>query len=688
MPPSPHLAAGHPLPSIPVAPLADHNHAVGAPSVQQNPPSAVRYADASRPERVKTATALLEIAKQSLAVVFNPQRRETAVQNIRTLVQQTPALKHNVEKLDSLLNHHSVLHSRSNSGPTAAVTSSSVERLLAGKAFQDVKANAYDDKAFVFNKGVSSEPEQIRLMKATIESADKFAAVTTYGIKPIERGGKVTTTMHGVLAGLAQKQDDPEFNFVFLYNKSVGIQNKVTGGKRTQVSLNPENHKQQQWPQVLDAYNKQIVDEYNKAIKAGKIPGSGVQNVAELGQQSKDALQALVKAGHISGLPITDLKAKVYMVAATPGIGGSHHNKFAINDSGFAATLGASIGNTSKPSWFDSGAVSLSQKLAESQRNYLLDILLPQGKHIGMLTMENGQSGVEVALKSAQTKNLREQMDTTIRGIEIKDPFGQGAERPLNDKLESGLRSSGFLKEGESVQGHQAKIAWIQNKGSNLEPREAKPIKQALEHLFKQAKPGDTLLLRNNAFNATAQKLVAEAISRGVNVRILAPTKTKVHDAALLFKDIQSVKTKVDALPANGKAGKLEIHVFNPTKTLRDAHEFDPGGRPVNDHAKVYALKRQDPSEPSLLLTGTHNLDGQSFKRSHENVMLMESTDTHLTDSLFDEFWDNTPEMNKQDIDLLVTEFKKPLTTPQAQWAQQLQQKEALLQKMGLPNGA
>ena len=181
-----------------------------------------------------------------------------------------------------------------------------------------------------------------------------------------------------------------------------------------------------------------------------------------------------------------------------------------------------------------------------------------------------------------------------------------------------------------------------------------------------------------------AQTLVADAIKRGVNVKILAPTRTKVHDAALLFKDIQALKNKVDALPQNGSAGKLEVHVFNPSQTLRDAHEFDPGGRPVNDHAKVYALKRQDPAQPSLLLTGTHNLDGQSFKRSHENVMFMESTDTHLTESLFDDFWTNTPEMTKQDIDLLVTDFKKPRSLPKAQWAEQLQGKEALLQKIGL----
>lgn len=164
----------------------------------------------------------------------------------------------------------------------------------------------------------------------------------------------------------------------------------------------------------------------------------------------------------------------------------------------------------------------------------------------------------------------------------------------------------------------------------------------------------------------------------------MAPTRTKLSDAALLFKDIQGLKNKVDALAPNSGAGKLEVHVFNPNKTLRDAHDFDPGGRPVNDHAKVYGLKRKDPQEASILLTGTHNLDGQSFKRSHENVLFVESKDQNLTTSLFDEFWDGTPEVTKEDIDLLVTKFKKPLSTPKEEWAEKITQKEALLKKIGL----
>ena len=185
--------------------------------------------------------------------------------------------------------------------------------------------------------------------------------------------------------------------------------------------------------------------------------------------------------------------------------------------------------------------------------------------------------------------------------------------------------------------------------------------------------------MRNNAFNGVAQKLALQAIERGLIVQILAPTNTKLHDAPFLFKDIQALKNKVDALSANKAAGKLEVHGFNPNQVLLDAHDFDPGGRPVNDHAKVYALKRQDPSEASTLLTGTHNLDGQSFKRSHENLMFMEGKDTNLTNSLFGEFWDATPAMRKHDIDLLVKEFKKPLTTSQSQWVGQIEQKEELL---------
>jgi hypothetical protein len=646
--------------------------------------STVRYADETRPGLVDRAKSLFDRARQSLVTTFRPEARHAAADSFQDLVQHAPSLRTQPGRLEALFSRHSAPRAEAAAPPPGQ---GGVERLLQTKNFQDIKQNAFDDKAFVFNKGVASEPEQMRLMKATIESADKFAAVTTYGIKPIDAKGVVTNTMHAVLAGLAQKQDDPDFNFVFLYNKSVGIQNKATGGKRTQVSLNEDNKKQDHWPQVIQGYNKQVLGEYNKAVKKGAIEGLELKTVADLGRLPKAQLQGLAQAGHISGLPITDLKAKVYLVAASPFIAGSHHNKFAINDSGFAATLGASIGNTSKPSWFDSGAVTLSQKLASSQRDYLVNTLLPEGKHIGLLTAEGGEVGVDAATSRSDVKAMRATMSETIQGIEIKPPFAGDDPTQLNAELASGLRSSGFLKPNEAVEGASSQVAWVQNTGSTIEPTNAKPIKQALEHLFKEAKPGDTLLLRNNAFNGTAQKMVAEAIGRGVNVQILAPTKTKVHEAAGLFKDIQSLKNKVDALPASQGAGKLEIHVFNPNQTLRDAHEFDPGGRPVNDHAKVYALKRLDPAEPSLLLTGSHNLDGQSFKRSHENMMFMQSTNTQLTASLFDEFWDATPEMDKKDIDLLVTEFKKPLTTSQSQWAEQLQHKDELLSKLGLSAG-
>ena len=632
------------------------------------------YTDKTRPTLVEKAEHLLSSGVKKLTL----NSIETTLEHLCSLIQKTPLLKHSPEKSRALFHHPTAPNHEANP------LEDSVDRLLQKPAFAEVKKSAFDDNAFVFNKGVTSEPEQIRLVKATIESADKFAAITTYSIKPLEENGKVSNTMHGVLAGVAEKQNDPEFNFVFLYNKSKGFQNMVTGNKRTQVSINPENSKQPQWPEVLDAYNKQIVDEYNKAVESDAISGKKMSTAAEFENLTQAKLQTLVNSGHISGLPITDLKAKVYMVAADPGLGGSHHNKFCINDSGLAATLGASIGNKSKPSWFDSGAVTLSQKLASSQRNYLLDTLIPEGEHIGLLKLSDGKSGIDAAITKKQVKSVREKLDSDIRPIEIKDPLIGDDEKQLNDKLEYGLRSSGFLKEDEGVHGHYSKVACIQNKGSNLEPRDAKPIKQALEHLFKEAKAGDTILLRNCVFNSTAQKLVFKAISSGVNVKVLAPTRTKLNDAALLFKEIQGVKNKVDRLSPDSGAGKLEVHVFNPNQDIRDAHDFDPGGRPINDHAKVYALKRKDPQESTILLTGTHNLDGQSFKRSHENVFYIESKDKNLTDSLFDDFWDGTPEMTKQDIDLLVTKFKKPRDIPKTEWVVKITQKEALLKKAGL----
>jgi hypothetical protein len=616
-------------------------------------------------------------------------RLEKVASQLANLIEQSPLVSQNKGSIESLFNKIN-----SQLGLTSPLLSQSsplgsIDKLLQKPKFENIKKSALDESAFVFNKGVASEPEQVRLVKASIESADKFAAVTTYGIKPIERNGKLTNTMHAVIAGVAQKQSDPEFNFVFLYNKSEFIQNKVTGGKRTQVSLNEASTKQQQWGQVLDAYNKQAVDEYNQAIDKGIITGNKIASSEEFSKIPQEQLQNLVQAGHLTGLPITDLKAKVFVVAADPHIAGSHHNKFCINDSGFAATLGASIGNTSKPSWFDSGAVTLSKKLASSQRDYLLHNLLPEAKHIGQLTYSGGQAGVIAALTHQETSAVRNSLEGSIGTLEIKEPFASADGKTLNGNLERGLKHSGFLKADEPLLGHAAKVAWIQNTGSILEPIGSKPIAQALEHLFKEAKSGDTILLRNNAFNERSQALALEALKKGVNVKLLAPTRTKAIDAGALFNDIQHLTKKVDALRNQEGLGKFEVHVFNPNTTIKQAHDFDPGGRPVNDHAKVYALQRKDPGTPSLLLTGTHNLDGQSFKRSHENMMLMESTDTHLTSSLFDEFWQNTPEVSRDDINGIVENFHKPALARKKPFEARIEhstnpQSEALLKKIGL----
>lgn len=530
-------------------------------------------------------------------------------------------------------------------------TTAAIDRLLDKPAFRDIRQNAYDDKAFVFNNGVVSEPEQMRLVRATIESADKFAAVTTFTVRPIDANGQVSNTMHSVLAGLAKKQNDPEFSFVFLYDKTKDFQemghklrDKMVGTKMTgasEISIKPTHTDKPTWPKVLDAYNQQILGEYNRAVQNRRIVGPILGSVEALGRLGKSQLESLLNAQHLSGLPITDLKARVYMVAADSGIAAGHHNKFAINDSGFAATLGASIGNYDKPNWWDSGAVCLSQKLAGSQRDVLLDTLMPRAKHIGLLTCQNGVAGMNGATKPNEVNAARKEINKALQDTSIKQPFSTANGFQLSYKLGSGLYSSGFLNPHESaVPGHQAKVTWIQNQGSDLGSLRAKPIEQALKHMFAEAKLGDTILLRNGSIDDKAIKMVKEALHRGVNIRIMGSYSNHYYKEKFVgaVEDIFSSKLK------NNWPGQFERRITNPSLNLRNAHGVGHIHGPIQDHAKVYALQRRNPSEPSILMTGTHNLDGQSFNRSHENMMFMESKDTHLIRSLFSDVWDQSPQ--------------------------------------------
>ena len=235
--------------------------------------------------------------------------------------------------------------------------------------------NVQHGEAMILSSGINSEKDQQRMLETIIEGANKFAIVTTYGIRPLDNG-KLSATIKSLLGSIASKQDDPNFTLAFLYNKSTWQQNLVVG-KRTAISQKDPN----QWDELVKTYNEE-------ATKEG-------------------------------GTRIEHLKCKVFFIAEKPsGLTGSHHNKYLINDNGMMATLGASLGNKTKSQWFDSGAMFLSKQLVTSQRDYFLDMMESHHGHIGQLQVTPDQDSATL-LQFPDTQVLSEHLGST----EICSPY-------------------------------------------------------------------------------------------------------------------------------------------------------------------------------------------------------------------------------------------------------------------------
>lgn len=474
-----------------------------------------------------------------------------------------------------------------------------------------VEKRTLDPDCLVLPNGINSESEQQRLIATTIESADKFAVITSYGVRPIENGRISATTM-AILKAVAERQDDEDFSFTFMYNKSTWQQNMVVG-KRTNVSQNPGPRTLRAavpdgWSELINAYNEQA-DEHGST-------------------------------------PITNLRCNVFLVAEKPeSIAGSHHNKFCLNDRGFAATLGASIGNKTKSNWFDSGAMVLSQPLATSQRNYFSNTMLAHGGHVSRLQVADGQPSLQ---RLADATAVQQAVAS-----EISSPVNQPADDEEDQAQIVPALAEALQRNHFSTEPSAGKVMWLQNEGSLERSRLAKPIGKALHHMFNQARAGDTLCLRNCSIGSIKDWAMA-ALQRGVNIKILGPVNksdsTYYGDLGKLFA------AKADA-EADGQPvvplGELEFRVFNPDPELRDLHDYDREIEDAVDHAKVYLLEGPD---TTCLMTGTHNLDGQSFKRSNENMMVIEPADNALPNSLFHEIWQGCPAITADEVGILARE--------------------------------
>lgn len=455
-----------------------------------------------------------------------------------------------------------------------------------------------DENAFVLSNGVGTQPEQRRLLHFVIESADKFVVITSYAVRPTQglEEGMISDTSFSFLESLAKRQDDKDFTFVFLYNKSEHWQNALIWQKRTDISMNPAQiaKGKPSWQKVIKAYNQSQKEE---------------------------------------SLKIRNLNCNIFFVAAQPkGLGGSNHNKFYINDNGVVATLGANTGSINKPTCFDSGCIVLSKKLASSQRHYFCDEMLKTAGHYSRLSMRDGEP---LLVRLQDTSEIQE----SIRSLTVSDPIADG--EIVNERLKSCLEENGL-----SSRGTKAEVLFLQNAGSgyrNMFSERRKinktPVGSAVCQLFDEAKPGDTLKLINKHWGSEGRSLVAHAVGRGVNVQIVTEQKEyeRFNEMARKLKG----KGASDAKP--GQSGQLTVLPCLTGSGFANRHGLNAIDVP---HGKTYILMRTDGSQ--LITTGTYNLNGHSHWRSQENLMLIQTEGNELTQSLFDELWESANAVAKR----------------------------------------
>jgi hypothetical protein len=456
-----------------------------------------------------------------------------------------------------------------------------------------------DDNALVLNTVPSSEDRQKKLIRMAIESAERFAILTSFSINPAtdHEPGKVSGTTFAMLESLARRQHDKDFTFVLLYNDNKLQRNAVVAAIVGQnvtanMSLKSRSHAPGTitWPAVIEAYNRQQNDE---RLRIGRV------------------------------------QCGIYFVAAKArGAAGSHHNKFCINDRGVAATLGASIANQTKDSWMDGGCIAVSAPLAASQRDYFLDVLMGEhAVHCAQLRMDGSTPSMAPLKDTALIRALAD--------IDVRSPLdmkGSGQEAAIY-RFRHALDSAGV-----SLEGSRRKVLWIQNPSDGYKNMfstgsgiNGKPIGRAISSFFDSAMAGETIDIANKKIGCEGFSLISGALSKGCNVNIL------IHRSARIW--IEYAAQRFYARHAAEPLGRLTIRHYAPNEQLALQQNINTRHKPVL-HAKNYVLTRNDGS--CVVMTGSYNLDGQSHYRSNENLMLFETTDADLRKALFDELYEGS----------------------------------------------
>jgi hypothetical protein len=458
-----------------------------------------------------------------------------------------------------------------------------------------------DDNAFVLSTVPSSEDRQKKLIRLTIESAQRFAILTSYSINPAKdhEPGNVSGTTFAMLESLARKQHDKDFTFVLLYNDNklqtnaaltalIGMNAVTTMSLKSQASMPGTST----WPAVVEAYNRQQNDEQ---------------------------------------LRIRRVECNIYFVAAkAKGVAGSHHNKFCINDRGIAATLGASIANKTKDDWMDGGCIAVSTPLATSQRDYFLDVLMG-GHTVKCARLQMGDEGKPSMAPLGDTAPIHALADIDVRSpLDLNGPGKEAAMDSFRDALDSA---------GVPLEGGRHKVLWIQNPSNGYKNMfstgcriEGKPIGRALATVFRSALAGETIDIVGKKIGTEGFSLITQALSKGCNVNILIDRSSKslINYAARRFY----------ACHADEPRGQLTIRQYAPNEQLTRQQNLSTRDKHVL-HAKNYVLTRKDDGS-CVVMTGSYNLDGQSHYRSNENLMVFETRDTGLRKALFDELYEGS----------------------------------------------
>jgi len=462
----------------------------------------------------------------------------------------------------------------------------------------------YDANAFVLSSSIGSEDQQKNLIRMTIESADKFAIMTSFAIRPRlgDDPNKISPTMFTILEQLSKRQHDKNFSFVFLYNENYFQYLRELAKSATnpqfdktliaKISLSSETNIEgvTTWPGIVTAYNR---------------------------EQSNDELK------------IQTLDCNVYFIAAKArGLAGSHHNKFCINDSGVAATLGASIANKVKDNWYDSGCITLSQTLASRQRDYFVDELV--GKHEAgyrQLKMQNGIPIME-KLDISKIKSLKE--------IPVRNRMDESSDGGVPSGLEAFKKT--LTDCGLSPKGARGKVLWIQNTSHGYKNMmstggqiDGKPIGYAVCRVFDSAESGDSINIFTKTIGSEGFDLIANALAKGCNVNILIDAGNQAP--------LEKQAGKFFSQQKSNKTGKLTIKPFSPNEEFSTAQKFNNKKAPFA-HAKTYILVK--PSGAKVITTGSYNLDGQSHYRSNENLMVITTRDDELSKILFDDIYDGS----------------------------------------------